>query len=142
MPGALSSTREKGPLIEERLIASGALRIEFLEQTRAQQVLLDLGGRHGPFADEAYMAWNLERGDPAPAERDDLLRRSGRTRAQLDERRRNLLQPRIGDSDHLHHLYRRVRADKGLQLERRHILAADLQQVLETAVIADLSAFT
>ena len=83
--------------------------------------------------DEADQPRDLERRDPPAAVRDQLLRRGLGAGQQLDERRRHLQQPLVGHPDDLRELDRRVRAELGLDLLRRDVLAADLQRLLDAA---------
>jgi len=100
-------------------------------QPLAQPVLLDLRGGHGPLRREPDGARHLEARDRRGAVADQLILGHGRTGDELDERDRHLPEPGMRGGDHRGDGDGRVTAQHGLDLHGGHVLAADLEHVLE-----------
>src|SRR6202011_2866291 len=103
-------------------------------QASPELILLDLRGRHGPFGDEAYVPRGFEAGDVLAAESDEILLADALSREQLDERGRNLDVLGVRNAHCLSKLDGRVAREMSFDFRRSHILAADFQHVLRTAV--------
>ena len=119
------------PELRHALVTALCAAVQLLEELLPEAELLHLARRHRPLGHEADVARDLEAGDLPAAELDQLLLVGLAAVRELDERGGDLLQARVGDADDLRDLHRRMRGEVRLDLDRRHVLASDLEHVLE-----------
>src|SRR4051812_15703944 len=98
--------------------------VELRRKLLAQAELLDLRARHRPVVHKAHVAGNLEGGDPAAAEVDQLLLRARRTAPELHERGGYLDVLRVARADDLDDLDRRMLDEQAFHLGGRDVLTS------------------
>src|SRR3954454_8156666 len=116
-------------------------RTELPRDRLAQDELLDLRARHRPLVDEAHVTRDLVARDLSAAEVDDLLLGGRRAALELQERGDDLAVLGVRRGHDLGDAHRRMADEVTLDLERGHVLAPDLEHVLQAPRVGQAAVF-